>query len=95
MRRSVLIGLWVAFWLTWGAGGAKAQTAAEPPADAAVLRALVRPPAGVSRDDIVLVKEQVKPGQWKCTASYSESIRLPWFRVPLGKKVQSVFIPTT
>src|SRR5262245_7393028 len=94
MRRAVLIGLWITLWLTWGADGAQAQRAAEPPADATVLRALSPPPAGVSRDDIVIVKEQLMPGQWKCTAYYTESVRLPRGRVPLGKKVQSVLIQT-
>ena len=92
MRRSVQLGLWVTFWLIWGADGAQAQPTAEPPGDATVLRALSRPAAGMFRDDIVIVKEQVKPGLWKCTAHYTESIRLPWGWVPLGKKVQSVFI---
>src|SRR5262249_6262309 len=86
------IGLWITFWLTWGADGVQAQPAAEPSGDAAVLRALSRPPAGAFRDEIVLVKEQVMPGQWKCTAYYTESVRLPWGWVPLGRKVQSVFI---
>lgn len=65
MRNSVLISPWLTFWLGVGTGGAWAQPAAEPPGDAAVLRGLSRPPAGVSRDGIVIVKEQVRPGQWK------------------------------
>jgi hypothetical protein len=91
MRHLLFIGMWVTFWLTCGAGGAQAQPGAEP-SDATVLRALAPPPAGVFRDDMVIVKEQVKPGRWKCTAHYTESIQLPLGLVPLGKKVQSVVI---
>jgi hypothetical protein len=93
MRRSLHFALWSAFCLTWRADGAPAQPVVEPPGDAAVLRALARPAAGVCRDDIVIVKEQVGPGQWKCTAYYTESIWLPWGRVPLGNRVQVVLIP--
>lgn len=90
MRRSVLLGLWATFGLTWGADVAQAQPATVPPGDAAVLRALPPPPAGVFRDDIVIVKDRVKPGQWKCTAYYTEYVRLPWGRISLGKRVRSV-----
>ena len=94
MRRLVLIYMWMPFGLTWEIKGAQAQPGVEPPpGDVAVLRALSRPAAGVSRDDIVIVKEQVTPRQWKCTAYYTETLRLPWGRVPLGKKVQSVILP--
>ena len=87
-----LAGLCPTFGLAWGLMTAQAQPAPEPPNDASVLRALSRPPAGVLRDDIVIIKEQVKPGTWKCTAYYTELMQLPWAVVPLGKKVQSVII---
>ena len=94
MKRSFLICIWIPLLLTLGADGVQAQPGVEPPpADAAVLQALSRPAAGVSRDEIVIVKERVTPRQWKCTAYYTETLRLPWGRVSLGKKVQSVILP--
>jgi hypothetical protein len=92
MMRLVLVGLCATFVLAWGLVIAQAQPAPEPPSDASVLRALSRPPAGVVRDDIVFTKEQVRPGTWRCTAYYTESMRLPRAVVPLGKKVESVII---
>ena len=86
------MGLWGTFCLAWSADTAHAQPPPQPPADATVLRALSPPPAGVLRDDMVIVKEQVKPGKWKCTAYYTESMQLPFGVVPLGKKIQSVII---
>jgi hypothetical protein len=56
------------------------------------MRALTPPAAGVSRDDVVIVKEQLKPGHWKCTAYYTESLEAPGGPIPLGKRVQSVII---
>ena len=73
--------------------GPARSPAGEPPGDAAVLRAIPSSFAGVSRDDVVIVKEEVNPGRWKCTAYYTESVLLPWWgRVQLGKRVQSVVI---
>jgi hypothetical protein len=93
MKRSILLVLCITFGLAWGADAAAVKPAvAEPPDDAAVLRALPRLPAAVTRDHVCIVKEQVKPGPWKCTVYYTEAARLPWGRIPLGKKVQSVFI---
>ena len=92
MMRLVLVGLCVAFGLAWGLETAQAQPGPEPPSDASVLRALSRPPAGVVRDDVVITKEQIRPGTWRCTAYYTESMPLPRAVVPLGKKVESVII---
>lgn len=92
MRRSLNIGLLLTSWLI-GAGVANAQPIAEPPGEAAVLKALGRPAAGVSRDDVVIVREQLTPGRWRCTVYSTPSVQLPWGRVPLGQKVETVIIP--
>lgn len=92
MKRPLLIGLLVTSWLV-GANGVRAQPMAEPPGEAAVLTALGRPAAGVSRDDVAIVREQLTPGRWRCTVYSTQSVQLPWGRVPLGQKVETVIIP--
>jgi RNA polymerase sigma factor (sigma-70 family) len=49
----------------------------ERPGKAAILGALSRPPAGVSRDVDSILIEQVKPGLWKCSVYHTESVLLP------------------
>jgi hypothetical protein len=52
-------------------------TAAQPPRPEAILRALSQPPAGGSRDVDGGIVELVEPGQWKCSAHFTDSVQLP------------------
>jgi hypothetical protein len=92
MKHSIVVALSVAIWFSGERGYSLTQPAAvDPPSDAAVIRLLPRKPARVDRDDIIIVKDSVTPRLWQCTVYYTESIRLPWGRFTLGKRVQTVF----
>lgn len=63
-----------------------------PPADVTVLLALPPLPAGVTRDDVCIVKNRITPKQWRCSVYFTERVDAPGEPVSGRKRVQTVQI---
>ena len=81
-----------------GAWQAGKKPFTEPPDEANVLRALPRPAvkgvAEVFHDDISITSEEVRPGRWKCTVHYKETLQLRWLNIQLRptNRVEVVYL---
>jgi hypothetical protein len=81
-----------------GAWQAGKVPAGDPPDEGKVLRTLPKlPRAGfteIFRDDISVVSEEVRPGHWKCTVHYKETLQLRWLNVRLKptNRVEIVYL---
>jgi hypothetical protein len=55
-----------------GIDAAQAPKPPGPPSDQDIMKTLPATPPKVVRDNLVIVKLQVKPGLWKCISRYDE-----------------------
>ena len=75
----------------WAANGQPAPL----PRDAVVVVALPRLGVGLVPADVSVVKEEVAPGHWKCTAYYRRAVWTPFGPVAFGPgKTRDVYFTT-
>lgn len=63
-----------------------------PPDEAAVIAAMPRLPFWMTWTVILFEREEILPGDWKCSILYRDSLNLGWFVLPLGPiRIQDVY----